>query len=121
MLGLFCQSQNQEVKPGSGPVPVSRPFEVNMEEVSASQTLEVVQMLPPETSAFTALSKWEDLENCPCSPRALPTASGGWACPDSLGTCLASRKVTIALYGDSAVPSAGGPTWKALGLKRLDM
>lgn len=22
-------------------------------------------------------SKWEDLENCPCSPRALLTASGG--------------------------------------------
>lgn len=39
VLGPFCQSQNQEVKPGSCPECQSAgPFEVNMEEVSASQT-----------------------------------------------------------------------------------
>ena len=38
VLGPFCQSQNQEVKPGSCPECQSAgPFEVNMEEVSASQ------------------------------------------------------------------------------------
>lgn len=36
VLGPFCQSQNQEVKPGSCPECQSAgPFEVNMEEVSA--------------------------------------------------------------------------------------
>lgn len=71
VLGPFCQSQNQEVKPGSCPECQSAgPFEVNMEEVSVGQhrdgrqgvggrwpALEVVQMLPSETSAFTALSQ----------------------------------------------------------------
>lgn len=37
VLGPFCQSQNQEVKPGSCPECQSAgPFEVNMEEVSKS-------------------------------------------------------------------------------------
>lgn len=36
VLGPFCQSQNQEVKPGSCPeCQSSGPFEVNMEEVRA--------------------------------------------------------------------------------------
>lgn len=35
ILGPFCQSQNQEVKPGSCPECQSTgPFEINMEEVS---------------------------------------------------------------------------------------
>ena len=41
VLGPFCQSQNQEVKPGSCPECQSAgPFEVNMEEVSMRQALQ---------------------------------------------------------------------------------
>lgn len=42
VLGPFCQSQNQEVKPGSCPECQSAgPFEVNMEEVSKHTALAV--------------------------------------------------------------------------------
>uniref|UniRef100_A0A3Q1LKN6 DNA replication licensing factor MCM2 n=1 Tax=Bos taurus TaxID=9913 RepID=A0A3Q1LKN6_BOVIN len=65
VLGPFCQSQNQEVKPGSCPECQSAgPFEVNMEEVSASQ---------PSRSG-----------ELPLLPQS-PAHSKAWACPDSLG------------------------------------
>lgn len=47
VLGPFCQSQNQEVKPGSCPECQSTgPFEVNMEEVSEwAQALSLLSFL----------------------------------------------------------------------------
>lgn len=50
VLGPFCQSQNQEVKPGSCPECQSAgPFEVNMEEVRgrARQWLPFLSTLVP--------------------------------------------------------------------------
>lgn len=50
VLGPFCQSQNQEVKPGSCPeCQSSGPFEVNMEEVRgrACQWLPFLSTLVP--------------------------------------------------------------------------
>lgn len=132
VLGPFCQSQNQEVKPGSCPECQSAgPFEVNMEEVSRGQhpagrqgvggrwpALRVVQRLPSETSAFTALSQTGRSGELLPLPQTPPTARAGPCCDSRGPFSLASRGVVIAR--DTAAPSAGRPCLKALGLKRLD-
>lgn len=52
ILGPFCQSQNQEVKPGSCPECQSTgPFEINMEEVSSPDVLHPPYCARPNPSS----------------------------------------------------------------------
>lgn len=119
VLGPFCQSQNQEVKPGSCPECQSAgPFEVNMEEVSASQTSRWSRCFHLKHQRLLLSSKWDDLENCPCSPRALPTASGGLVLtPWDLSGLSQGHDCPV---GRLCCAVCGRPYLKALGLKRLD-